>query len=119
MSQIELKKLPDPVGEPVAGPPAGWTVIGGEPLARSWRSYTSSDGRKLAGFWRCSKGKFRVAYEKWEFCHMVEGRCVITRDGGNPVDLKAGDSFVLEAGFSGTWEIIEAMAKHFVFVGNA
>lgn len=119
MSSDHLTKFPINFGEPLVGPPAGWTVLNGEPVAEAWRVYTSGDGRKLSGLWRCSMGGFRVSYDKWEFCHMLTGQCVITPDGGDPVTLRSGDSFVLDKGFTGTWDVIEPMEKHFVFVAEA
>jgi hypothetical protein len=44
---------------------------------------------------------------------MIAGRIVITPDGGAPVTVQAGDAFVVEAEFRGTWEIIEPVRKHF------
>jgi hypothetical protein len=40
---------------------------------------------------------------------------VITPDGGTPVIVQAGDAFVVEADFKGTWKIEEAVRKHFDF----
>lgn len=107
--------FPHELGEPKLGPPAGWTVRDGNPEARAWRHYTSADGSLLAGLWQCTPGIFDVAYDKWEFCHVISGRCVITPDGGAPVHLGEGDGFVLESGFIGRWQVIETMTKHFVF----
>ena len=44
---------------------------------------------------------------------MLEGRIVITPDGGTPVTVKAGDAFVVESNFKGTWKIEEKVRKHF------
>lgn len=116
MSQSSLYKFSDLSEPPAQGPPAGWTVLSGTPTAQSRRLYTSQNGRQLAGHWRCTPGAFRVSYSKWEYCHVLSGQCVITRDGGTAVKLAAGDSFIVEKGFEGTWEVVETMEKHFVFV---
>ena len=44
---------------------------------------------------------------------MLEGHIIITPDDGDPVSVKAGDTFVVESNFSGTWQIIESVRKYF------
>ena len=46
---------------------------------------------------------------------MLSGRIVITPDGGEPVTIVAGDAFVVENNFKGTWKIEETVRKHFDF----
>ena len=46
---------------------------------------------------------------------LLEGRITITPDGGTPVTVKAGDAFVVEPTFKGTWRIEENVRKHFDF----
>ena len=46
---------------------------------------------------------------------LIEGRITITPDGGTPVTVKAGDAFVVEPTFKGTWKIEENVRKHFDF----
>lgn len=111
----KLIRFPDDPGEAKIGPPAGWTVREGTPEARAWLYYASEDGALLSGLWRCTPGSFEVSYEKWEFCHLISGACVITPTDREPVPLRAGDGFVIEAGFTGTWTVTETMIKHFVF----
>jgi uncharacterized cupin superfamily protein len=38
---------------------------------------------------------------------------LITQDGCDSVRLVAGDTFVVEANFKGTWEIIQTVRKYF------
>jgi uncharacterized cupin superfamily protein len=49
---------------------------------------------------------------------LIKGRIVITPDGGTPVTVQAGDAFVVEKDFTGTWKIEEDVRKHFDFVVN-
>jgi len=51
-----------------------------------------------------------------EYCHFLEGRCILTPEGGKPIELKAGDVFVIEPGFKATCEVIERVRKYYVFV---
>ncbi len=110
-----LLKFPPPEGEFAAAFPAGWRCVAGTPQARALRYYTAPDGSVLAGHWSCTEGVFEVAYDKWEFCHLISGRCRITPSGAPPVELGPGDGFILESGFVGHWEVLEPMTKHFVF----
>ena len=54
-----------------------------------------------------------VVDKEYEFVHLLEGHIIITPDDGDPVSVKAGDTFVVESNFSGTWQIIEAVRKYF------
>jgi uncharacterized cupin superfamily protein len=50
-----------------------------------------------------------------------DGRAQITLNGdesedGKPIELKAGDVFVIEPGFKATWEVVERVRKYYVFV---
>lgn len=93
----------------------GWVVVEGSPSMRTWAVHTSSDGTMLSGIWEATPGTYHATYEAYEFVHMIAGRIVITPDGGTPVTVQAGDAFVVEADFKGTWKIEEAVRKHFDF----
>ena len=67
-----------------------------------------------AGEWSADVGAWRVKYEEWEFCHVLEGVCELVPDDGAPVRYVEGDSFVIEPGFSGVWRVIEPMKKRYV-----
>jgi len=92
-----------------------WQRIGGDPHTVNLNAYVSADGSKIMGTWICTPGKFQVNYEKWEYCHFLDGYCVITPDGMAPIHLRAGDIFVVEPGMKGTWEVVETVRKYFVF----
>ncbi len=40
---------------------------------------------------------------------------MITPEGLEPIDVRAGDIFVVEPGMKGTWEVVETVRKYFVF----
>ncbi len=42
---------------------------------------------------------------------MCSGVSIVTEDGGEAHTVRAGNSFVLRAGFKGTWEVIETTGK--------
>src|ERR1700693_5854072 len=92
------------------------TPISGDPHTVTVNGYESEDGKRLMGIWESSPGVWRVDYKDWEYCHFLEGRCILTPEGGKPIELKAGDVFVIEPGFHATWEVVERGRKYYVFV---
>ena len=46
-----------------------------------------------------------------EVCVILEGRMRLTDLHGNAKEFGAGSTFVLPAGFKGTWETLEAVKK--------
>jgi uncharacterized cupin superfamily protein len=77
--------------------------------------FDARDGDTLfSGVWESTPGKWRIAYDEWEFCSILSGRSVVTRDGGRQEILVAGDTFIIEPGFTGTWETVETTRKVFV-----
>jgi uncharacterized cupin superfamily protein len=99
--------------EPEEGAPASDRLLAGDPHFTTW-SFEEADGGIYAGVWQATPGKWRVIYEEWEYFHILEGHSVLTEDGGNPVDLRAGDSMIIRPGFSGTWEVVETTRKDYV-----
>ena len=45
--------------------------------------------------------------------HVLEGKVIITPDDCESVSLVGGETFVVEADFKGTWEIIQTVRKYF------
>lgn len=88
-------------------------LIDGAPVTETRLDYEGA-GETYAGEWSSGVGAWRVKYEEWEFCHMLEGVCELTPDGGETQRFTAGDSFVIEPGFSGVWRVLEPMKKRFV-----
>lgn len=105
-----------PVGggaEPITGDLDGWTKVSGHPTMITYVQHTSADGSMISGYWEATPGTYRAVYTGFEFVHLLAGRVVITPDGGEPVEMTAGCAFIIEPGFTGTWEIKEPVAKHF------
>lgn len=71
------------------------------------------DARVFAGEWSASAGAWTVTYEEWEFCHLIEGVCELVSADGTVARYEAGDSFIIEPGFTGLWRVIEPMKKRF------
>lgn len=93
----------------------GWVVTAGTPTMKTWVLHNAADGTMMAGYWEATPGTYHATYTAYEFVHMIAGRITITPDGGSPVEVGAGDAFVVEKDFKGTWEIHETVRKHFDF----
>lgn len=101
-------------GEAEAGAPKPERREAGNPTFRTWNSYESADGKTFCGIWEATPGRWRIVYEEWESCTLLEGHSIVTPDGGAPVELKAGDTMILEPGFAGSWEVVETTRKSYV-----
>ncbi len=104
--------LPDPTTAPETSRPAPDRLISGDPVFTSW-NVEDHDGL-YCGIWQSTAGAWRVRYDEWEYCHILQGISVITPDGGAPQTVRAGDRFILRPGFSGIWEVVETTVKDYV-----
>ncbi len=94
--------------------PAPEKVISGDPRFTTWLLETRDGERQFTGAWESTPGAWRVSYDEWEFCTILSGRSRLTDADGSVRDLKTGDSFIIQPGFSGIWEVIETTRKLFV-----
>ncbi|WP_321815148.1 MULTISPECIES: cupin domain-containing protein [unclassified Paraburkholderia] len=108
----------DANAEAVIDAPWPGQPLRGNPHTVTLNGYESPDKKMLMGVWESSPGLWSVEYSDWEYCHFLEGRCVLTPEGGEPIHLAAGDVFVIEPGFKGTWEVLERVRKYYVFSLN-
>jgi uncharacterized protein len=112
-----ITRLPSTDGiDPATGDLDGWVVTEGTPSMKTWVLHTATDGSMVSGIWECTVGSYHATYTAYEYVVLIKGRIVITPDGGTPVTVKAGDAFVVEKDFKGTWKIEEDVRKHFDFV---
>jgi hypothetical protein len=102
--------------EPEIGGPAPGHLIAGEYRTRTWNHHTGEDGRLFCGVWESTPGIVRIDYEEWEYCHLTAGSVVLTRDDGRQWHFRAGDGFMIPAGFKGTWETVLAVRKEYVIL---
>ena len=79
-----------------------------------YNHYNSPCGQMSAGVWEGEVGHWKVNYTEHEYCEIVQGVSVLRDVDGNAKTLRAGDRFVIPAGFSGTWEVLEACRKIYV-----
>jgi uncharacterized protein len=86
-------------------------ILSGEPRLTAWNHYSDSTGQFHAGVWAATRGSWRINYIESEFCHLLQGRVVLTNEAGRRWEFATGDSFVVPAGFVGTWEVLEDCRK--------
>ena len=105
-----------PPAEPYAWPRSH--ILSGNPVQTATYLYTSPDNLFAAGIWTCEIGKFRIDFGRAEFIQILEGVVIVTDAEGTSKTYRAGDAFVTPKGFSGTWDVIEPIKKHFTWYGS-
>lgn len=111
---MKLHRLDRSTAETIEAPVRPEALISGQPAPRAVVTYDAPAERLCAGEWAADVGKWRVSYDEWEYCIVISGRCIVTGDDGTVITAGPGDAFVLEPGFTGTWEVLEPMRKHWV-----
>jgi uncharacterized cupin superfamily protein len=91
--------------------PSPENILSGIPRTRVSNQYADADQEFFCGFWTSTAGKWRVRYTETEFCVIMEGKVRIESVSGEKSEFKAGDAFVVPAGFEGIWEVSEPCKK--------
>ena len=78
---------------------------------QTYNHYTDPSEQFFAGIWQSSVGAKSVNQTEEEVCVILEGRVRLTDLTGNAKEFGAGSTFVLPAGFEGTWETLEPVKK--------
>ncbi len=86
-------------------------LLSGAPRTQIANYFSDTTQQFFAGFWSATQGKWRIRYTENELCVMTAGRVVLHNDAGERWEFAAGDAFVVPAGFSGTWEVLENCIK--------
>lgn len=89
-------------------------LLAGSPQLTVWNHYSDPTEQLFAGIWAATRGRWRVRYTEHEFCHLLCGRVVLVSGEGERCEFSPGDSFVIPAGFAGTWEVVEDCRKLYV-----
>ncbi|MFP3862735.1 cupin domain-containing protein [Pseudomonas capeferrum] len=98
------------------GAPAPARLPISEPIALAATAQEQTDEAVGAsiGVWESSAGVFRRYLKNREFSHIVSGSCTFTPDGGEPVELRAGDAVLFPENCEGVWDIHETLRKTYV-----
>ena len=93
-------------------------LVAGNPKRTTWNHYTNDTGEVYSGVWACEPGAWRIEMgdREDEFFFVVEGRCRLIGDDGKSAEIGAGESLVIPAGFSGVFEVLEPLKKHYMIV---
>ncbi len=94
--------------------PAVDRVVAGDPVHTTWN--LEERGNLYVGLWHATVGVWRISYAEWEYVHILEGHSILTDSAGIETHLRAGDSYVIRPGFTGTWAVIEATLKDYVIL---
>jgi uncharacterized cupin superfamily protein len=107
---VTLVRIGSSVQEEVSRP-AAERLLSGDPMQGVANYFSDASGQFFAGRWSATRGKWRVHYTENELCVMTGGRVLIESDTGERETFGPGDVFVVPAGFSGTWEVLEDCSK--------
>lgn len=66
------------------------------------------------GMWTATEGAVRVSYEEDEMCVIASGRVRLTDEGGDSEEFGPGEGFLIQNGFQGVWDTLEAVRKWYV-----
>ena len=90
----------------------------GCPRRETWALYTSADGVVDSGLWQCEVGRWRIVFppNKDEYFFVLEGRLRLHDTAGQSTEVVAGQGAVIPGGFTGSFEVLERVRKHFVVV---
>lgn len=65
--------------------------------------------------WAETVSEFPWHYPETETCYILEGKVIVTPDGGSPVEIEAGDLVTFPKGMHCTWTIVRDVKKHYRF----
>ena len=70
------------------------------------------------GIWQCEVGAWNIQFaaNKQEFFTVIEGLVRIHDPVGDYIEVTAGNAGVIPPGFTGTFEVVEAVKKYYVVV---
>ncbi len=109
-----VRLRPSAAVEPLVYYVAEHKLISGNPKQQVWVEYESPDRCFCAGAWASEVGEWKVQYTEQEYCHILEGRSVLTHEDGSAQEFSAGMEFIVPRGFVGTWRVVEPTRKRFV-----
>ncbi|MGC3982168.1 MAG: cupin domain-containing protein [Steroidobacteraceae bacterium] len=98
--------------------PRSERLLRSNPQRTTWNHYTNASGEVFAGVWACEVGSWRIEMgpTEDEFFFVTAGRCRLIDEAGVVVEVQAGESLVIPAGFKGVFDVIEPMQKHYMIV---
>mmetsp|Transcript_18658 Transcript_18658/g.25714 ORF Transcript_18658/g.25714 Transcript_18658/m.25714 type:complete len:134 (-) Transcript_18658:135-536(-) len=87
-----------------------------EVISQADEEFLKKKGVFSWGTWGCGVSKFPWTYGENESCYLLEGKVTVTPDDGRAAaTFGKGDFVTFPAGMSCTWDVSEAVQKHFLF----
>jgi uncharacterized cupin superfamily protein len=65
--------------------------------------------------WDCDPSEFDWQYPSTEVAYVQKGRVIVTEEGGEEVEIKAGDLVTFPKGLKCRWKVIERIEKVYTF----
>ena len=82
--------------------------------------WAAPDGQADLHVWLAKPGRYDVDGADrphfFEVTSIMRGACTVEEPGREPVDLVAGDTYVMQPGWTGTWVVTDEVEKAFVWV---
>ncbi|WP_299452304.1 cupin domain-containing protein [uncultured Pigmentiphaga sp.] len=87
-----------------------------QPPSRTGTLYVPLEGagENRTGVWECTPGRFARQLPNAELMHILSGACTFTPEGGEPREIRAGDTLFFPAHTRGLWDVRETLRKVFV-----
>lgn len=89
-------------------------LIAGDPRQGVFNLFSDPGQEFHVGLWESEPATWKVRYSEHEFCTILEGRILMRDEAGGEITVGPGDSFVIAAGFAGTWQVLEKARKIYV-----
>jgi uncharacterized cupin superfamily protein len=70
------------------------------------------------GIWECTPGSFRRHLTSAEVMHFIAGYCTFTPEGGETVEINAGDTVFFPEYTEGVWHVETTVRKIYVLLGE-
>lgn len=103
----------DATGLPETTHDASDTVVAGAGQPRAYTAYTDPSGVFTVGVWACDAGTLAITdLAIDEACYLIKGEVIITDPHGNSERFVAGEAFLLQRGFVGTWHMPVPILKY-------
>ena len=65
--------------------------------------------------WDCDPSEFDWQYPETEIAYVQKGRVIVTEEGGEQVEIKAGDLVTFPKGMKCRWKVLERIEKIYTF----
>jgi uncharacterized cupin superfamily protein len=107
-------------GTPEVDTPQPERLLGGNPQRKTWNVVDAPlpPGRLYCGVWHSEPGHWRIEMGAWEqeLFTVLSGRCRVHANDGGMQEAGAGEAIFIPAGFCGSFEVLEPLAKTYAIV---